>query len=310
MTLILTIQTRGSIWLVADRRLSAPGHQPIDNAIKVVRVYSNDGIAMIGYAGLGATARKNQPSEWVSNVLRGRKNIGLEEMLHVIAKAMKKEFPPHIGKIPDVQSRRHHFIISAFLNDQPRIYTIDMVYIDGAYHFRNVHHTIGGILTPLQITVPFCLAGSGAGALQNMYWKRHILRFIEAYHRKKVHGQTVAKELAKIAYESHRRTKDGSVGPDCLVMWTSSKRSLHKGEANYMFFSHGENTYNTSIPTIDNGMDMMALGKVGYDVVVPYHEAVLSSKEKGEEQPNFDNMLKKLKEAVSRLPSKPDEKLR
>ncbi|WP_290898970.1 hypothetical protein, partial [Hoeflea sp.] len=227
MTLILTIQTRGSIWLVADRRLSAPGKPPIDDAIKAAIVEVTDGIAMLGYSGLGATALGSQPSQWVSSVLRGRHHP-LEHMLKVVAEAMKREFIPHLEGVRDTKLRRHSFIVPAFLNDRPQIYSIDMAHTDQGYWFRYTRHIIGGALTPLQIAATIGLAGSGTAALLPIdRWKRPLLNLVRAYNEKKILGRTVAKHLAQLAYSSHLATKDGTVGPDCLVIWRNSKRSLH-----------------------------------------------------------------------------------
>jgi hypothetical protein len=310
LTLILTIQTGDSIWLVADRRLSAPGRRPIDDAIKATLVEVTDGIAMLGYAGLGATAFGSQPSQWVSNVLRGRHHP-LEEMLNVVANAMKREFIPHLEGVRDTRLRRHSFVIPAFLNDRPRIYTIDMDHAAEGYRFRYTRHIIGGALTPLQVTVPICIAGSGAAALLRINgWKRPLLRLIAAYNQKKISGQTVAKHLAQIAYRSHLETRDGTVGPECLVVWRNSKGSLHKGGGSQKFFSHTERTKGASIPTIGDGMDLSALVKITMEETIPYFEKVHTALGLGEEPPKFDAGQEEIKRRVSQLPSTPDEGLR
>lgn len=310
VTLILTIQTKGSIWLVADRRLSAPGRPPVDDAVKATLVEVSDGLAMLGYAGLGATALGSQPSHWVSNVLRGRHHP-LEQMLNVVANAMMREFVPHMEGVRDTRLRRHSFLIPAFLNDRPRIYTIDMVHTDQGYKFRYTRHIHGGALTPLQITVPIGLAGSGVAALLPIErWKRSVLGLVKAYNRKKVSGHAVAERLAQLAYLSHLQTQDGTVGPDCLVIWRNSKGSLHRGGGAHQFFSHGARSDGSSIPTIANGMDLSALVQIMMEVTMPQFEKMFEARERGEEPPTFDGNDKEINRRLALLPSKPDEKLR
>ena len=70
MTLVLTVNGPETIWLLADRRLSYEGRSPKDDARKVMFLETTDGVAILGYAGLGATARGTEPADWMSAVLR------------------------------------------------------------------------------------------------------------------------------------------------------------------------------------------------------------------------------------------------
>jgi hypothetical protein len=88
VTLILTVNGRESIWMLADRRLSCKGRSPKDDARKVMLVETTDGVAILGYAGVGATALGTEPADWMAAVLRGR-NLPLEQSLGVLARAMK-----------------------------------------------------------------------------------------------------------------------------------------------------------------------------------------------------------------------------
>src|SRR5262245_31137533 len=92
VTLILTVNGPETIWLLADRRLAYKGRPPKDNARKVMFLETNDGMAILGYAGLGATARGTEPADWMSAVLRGR-NLPLEQPLRILADALKAQFP-------------------------------------------------------------------------------------------------------------------------------------------------------------------------------------------------------------------------
>jgi hypothetical protein len=55
VTLVLTVNGFDSIWLPADRRISYKDHAPKDDAGKVMFLDTTDGVAILGYAGLGAT---------------------------------------------------------------------------------------------------------------------------------------------------------------------------------------------------------------------------------------------------------------
>ena len=81
-----------SIWLVADRRLSYPGRRPRDDARKTAILHATDGKALLGYAGLGATARGTEPADWMCAVLRSRK-ISIVDAVGTISAAMQREFP-------------------------------------------------------------------------------------------------------------------------------------------------------------------------------------------------------------------------
>jgi hypothetical protein len=86
--LVLSVHGRDTIWVVADRRLSYGGRRrPIDDAVKIVDLDTIDGRGLLAYAGLGATARGTHPSEWMSEVLRGRGGLRFEHALKVLADA-------------------------------------------------------------------------------------------------------------------------------------------------------------------------------------------------------------------------------
>jgi hypothetical protein len=138
MTLVLSVQTSGSLWLVADRRLSRKGLPPTDDAVKIASIEATDGEAIVGYAGLGATALGNQPSDWIIGALRGRQHP-LEETLGILADAMKREFLPHLRQFKEMRNRQHSFLVSAFVGGQPRVYTIDLVEQQAGVFFRHTH---------------------------------------------------------------------------------------------------------------------------------------------------------------------------
>lgn len=96
MTLVLTVNGRETIWLLADRRLTYKGRPAKEDGRKVMFLETTDGVAILGYAGLGATALGTEPADWISAVLRSR-NLPLEQSLGKLAEAIKKQLPRHLG---------------------------------------------------------------------------------------------------------------------------------------------------------------------------------------------------------------------
>ena len=74
MTLLLAVGSRDHFWMVTDRPLPyADRRKPVDDAVKILLLETVDGVGVLGYAGLGATAkRRTQPSEWMNDAPRGR----------------------------------------------------------------------------------------------------------------------------------------------------------------------------------------------------------------------------------------------
>jgi hypothetical protein len=137
MTLVLSVNGPETIWMLVDRRLSYRGRPPKDDACKLMYLETIDGDAILGYAGLGATALGNEPAYWMSNVLRGR-NDTLEQSLGFIANAMKTQLPRHLIHLRHLALPAHHVIVPAFVNGVPELYSIDLV-LDlrqGRSHFR------------------------------------------------------------------------------------------------------------------------------------------------------------------------------
>ena len=96
------------------------------------------------YAGLGATASGTEPADWMRAVLRGR-NLPLEQSVGVLAEAMKKEFPRHMIRMPGIGAPIHNVFIAAFIGDETRFYTIDLVFAADrkSYRFKSRRHLVG-----------------------------------------------------------------------------------------------------------------------------------------------------------------------
>jgi hypothetical protein len=86
-----------------------------------------DGVAILGYAGLGETAGHTEPADWMSNVLRGR-NIPLEPSLEVLAAAIKARIPRHLLQLTGAGRLVHNVVVPAFVGEEARLCSISIVF--------------------------------------------------------------------------------------------------------------------------------------------------------------------------------------
>ncbi|WP_433208518.1 hypothetical protein ACQP00_43400 [Dactylosporangium sp. CS-047395] len=103
MTFVLSVHSRYSVWMVADRRLSFLNGRAVEDAVKIMRLEAVDGGGLLGCAGIGATGAGTRPPEWISTVLRGRRGLTFEQSLSVIVNAANREIPRDIsGQCPEI----------------------------------------------------------------------------------------------------------------------------------------------------------------------------------------------------------------
>lgn len=288
---------------MADRRLSDRGRVLKDDARKIMFLETTDGVAILGYAGLGATSAGTEPADWMSAVLRGR-NLPLEQSLGVVADAMKREFPRHMLQMRGNTRPAHNVIVPAFLGDEARMYTIDMAFAPdrGSYRFRYTRHVIAKIAGKEPRTPRLSIGGSGALYLmQDRRWMRGLLRLVRACDRAKLRHQAVADQLAAINYQVHQNLEDGSVGPRCIVAWRNRKGGIHKGGgAQAFYFGTEPDRTGASLPTIGNGTDIQAIGGILMRRIMQWNP--------GEGPPDMN--LDDINDELAKLPEGPDEKLR
>ncbi len=306
MTLVVSINGPDTIWLMADRRLSSPGKRPKDDGIKVMLVEATDGKAILGYSGVGATARGTQPADWMAAVLRGRK-LSLEASLGAIADAIKREFPRHMLLMPRGGAAAHNVVAAALVDDQARVYTIDIEFSQDRkqYRSRYTRHIVGRTIGTARPRTPrLAVAGSGALYLwKDKRWMRRLLRLAAAHARGRISEYTVADDLAALNHEVHLH--DASVGPRCVVVWRHRDGSPRKGGGAQQFYDGTARENNGPIlPTIANGMDVGGL--IG--VLMPRMQKQLEAMKRGETA-SFDP-FDGINAELARLPDKPDEKLR
>lgn len=307
VTLVLTVYGRDTFWVAVDRRLSYGGRRaPIDSAVKMMFLGTTDGVAVLAYAGLGATARQTEPSTWMANVLRGRGGLTMEQALGVLADVATKELPPHLVRTP---AGSHSIVIPAFVEPVgARLYSIDNL-VDrrtGKHWYRYTSHqytSVAGARSPR-----VALAGTGGMHLNGTgwRWRRHLLNLVKGHDRGRLSASAVADELARLNMEAHENVADGSVGPNSIVVWRRRRDARTPGPAGAHHFYEGRlrapDTAN--IPIIDNGTDVGGIARMMMEIF-----------QRRLAEPSFDFTRYVLDEdEINRrlvdLPSDPDDRLR
>jgi hypothetical protein len=312
VTLVLAATSTDSIWLAADRRLSGEGRAPKDDGRKIMLLETDDGKAILGYAGLGATALGTEPADWMSTVLRGRR-LPLELSLSVLAEAIKKRLPPHLVRFPRNKVAAHSVIVPALVKNEPRFYSIDLAFSPDRknYGFRytkwQTPPSLRGKLLPEKARTPrFAIAGSGAIYLmRRTKWVRDLLRILKAYDREKVSANAVADHFAALNHEVCRNLGSGTVGPRCIVAWRNGESGPRRGGGGQSYYTGTTRDANSpSLPTIANGMDIRAVCGVVMPLFMRNFEAMRAG------QPSSELDKDQLNAELARLPHKPDETLR
>jgi hypothetical protein len=187
--------------------------------MKVVNLETTDGVGFLACAGLGATPRGTQPSDWMSAVLRGRGGLTFEQALGVLADAANKELPRHLARIP---GGAHFIIVPAFVRGVgSRLYSIDNV-VDRRTQRHWCRYTSHQRTAEPGSPSPRLAVGGTGGiylASKGRSWQRALLSLVNAHDRGKVSDYVIADQLARLNYEAHQEVSDGSVGPRCIVVW-------------------------------------------------------------------------------------------
>lgn len=303
MTFILTINGKETAWLLADRRLSAHGHPPKEDAKKILRLDANDGSVQIGYCGLGSTSLGTEPAEWMNGVLRGRQ-ASVESYLHLLAIAFTNELPKHLLPISNGKMLCHTALINGFINNKPILYTIDFVIKpDGKKYFTRLQNCAWHSKEKeVSFISPIAIAGSGSKAfIKNPSRMRDLKKMMAAYEAKKVSVKGMLNQLALINYEVHQETTDGTVGPRCIIVWKNRENGAFDSGGGIACYTGTDQDRNCrAVPTISNGIDVRALSNVTLKHVL--------SDFFGEKNGVIDTG--EINAELAALPIGPDEKLR
>jgi hypothetical protein len=202
----------------------------------------------------------------------------------------------------------HHVIVPAFLGNEPRLYTIDLVFAPDrkSYRFRCTRHVINKPTMATARTARLGIGGTGAKYLnQDKKWIRSLLRVVRANDRGRVSSRAVADHLANLNNEVHLGVPDKSVGPRCIVAWRHRKGSVHKGGGAHQFYTGTtRDPGSPPLPNIRNGMDIHAL--IG--VMMPHMINIMIEATRAH-QPTKELNRGDINAELARLPNKPDENL-
>lgn len=292
--------------MLADRRLSYRSGPPKEDGRKIMFLETTDGVAILGYAGLGATIKGTEPADWMSAVLLGR-NLPLEQSLGELAGAMQRQLPRHLLRLPKDVPAGHNIVIPSFVNGELRLYTIDLAFAPDrrSFAFRYTRHVVNGLADRPQRTPRLGLAGSGALFLaRDKRWMRELFRLVRGCDSRRVSPLVVADHLASVNELAHRNTADGSVGPRCIVAWRHNKLGVHKGGGGHQFYDGTlRNSDSAGLPTIGNGMDIQAL----VQAMMPHMMAQMDALRTAGPASELD--VAKLNADLANLPDGPDENL-
>jgi len=306
VTFVLTICGKKSIWMMADQRLSKPPRVVSDNASKILSLETLDGVALVGYSGLGATAKGTEPSEWMARVLRGQ-NLTLIDSVDEIVRAMNSQFPRHGRTINRQVIYEHQVLILAYVDKHPRRMLI--VYDKNIKQFIRIDLFDGrsGGAHPALAT------GSGAAYLVkvrdgNLFYVRgpnarkikSLINMVKAADNKRISYLRAADCFSELNWEVHCNVR--TVGPNCLVMW----RNLAGGGA-FQFYKGLERVQGRSPSAVTNGMELMPI----IDIIGGHFERIMQETQGGRVQIDYDmdKFTAMLNIELSRLPSTPDDNL-
>lgn len=301
MTLVVAVLRRDSIWLLADRRLSFEKHPPKDDARKIAFLETADGDSILGYAGLGATALGTEPSDWMNAVLRGR-NLPLEQSLRVLADAIQQQLPKHLIRFPANAVAAHSVIVPTFVQEEARLYTIDLVFTPDRkqYRFQYTRHVIDRIdgATPA-----LALGGSGAcRVLDNRRQLRLFLKLGSAHDRRVISSYTMSDQLAVLNDSVH--SVDETVGNRCIIAWRYRKNGVHGGGGGHQFYTGTRrDSSSTMLPTIAAGMNVSGL----IELITPFLNRTMDKLASDQPVPDDKD---EINAALRNLANVPDKKLR
>lgn len=301
MTLIVGVLGRETAWLVADRRLSFQNAPPRDDARKIALIEGTDGAAILGYAGLGKTAHGSEPGAWMAAAVRGYRGT-VEELLGVIANAALAELPRHLRAMPEGFSK-HTTIIPAMVGDEPRFYEIHANLPDARDEVQVTWTRPTYLINGVHRHPKLMACGSGAQRVFRVKgFHRPIFRLIKQYEKGRIGAHIVADALA--ALNSRVAQGDRSVGPSSIVAWRNSKtRGPIFGGGGHQFYEGLERVNSLALPTVAMGMPVDAIAELTMRHVLSMAQA----NAKGE-PPAFDERA--LDDALARLPTKPDPRLK
>lgn len=225
MTFVLSLLSRDTVWLLADTRISWDARHS-DHGVKVMSLDTNDGTAVLGYAGLGETPGGTQPSDWMVRVLDGW-NMSMHDAMWKLDLEVQTHVAAHVAGV-----WKHLILAPAFVNDTTHLYVL------GVSEGGEVAHADLRAKDPrrpahLQPEPPRVLYGGTGGqwlakksperTKLRARWVRGLRSLATNHERRRVSAEPVADRLAALNFEVSQNVS--SVSPNCFVVWRHSPGS-------------------------------------------------------------------------------------
>lgn len=300
MTLVVAATTRRTAWLMTDRRLTFKDRPPTDDAIKLVSLQCTDGVALIGYAGLGSTVAGTKVADWVNGVLVGR-NWPLEGALSALASAGAKALPPHLQRLRPGSPWVHNFVVPAFKGGEARIYSIDFAGAGtgGRWSHRYTSHVFHRNGRPQGRPPRMTCAGSGAklaSLREHAPLRGKILALMHRFDAGRVAADDVFRAFAELNHAVSQL--EPTVGSRCVITY----RNTPQGGSHAFFDSvTHEITCGDRIPQIAHGMDIQ-------EFVAAALPVMRLPRSPGDAMPPID--VEAMNRALANLTNKPRDDLR
>jgi hypothetical protein len=304
MTLVVGITGRKSVWLLTDRRLSAKGKVVRDDAIKAVSLKFGSDIALLGYAGLGATKRGIQPSDWIAGLLRGRK-LPLEESLVTIGRAVAAQVPRHLAAGGYFGPNAHSIVAPAIVDGRSAMFSIHLDVRADRSDVR-VHRHVHSMESKAPVRVG--ISGSGAQRLLRERAKLfRMLRLVSVHDQNRISAHSVADAFAALNAEVAQ--SESTVGQRSIVIWRYPPE-LNKGGGHQAYNGRAREPVNPVLPAIENGFDMGGMWRAIAPVLFKRMEGMVDSEPQQSSELVPGQPDTELNELIRKLPKKPDEELR
>lgn len=264
VTSVVCITTPDTVWMVTDRRLSfGAGRRPREDGVKVMSLRTLDGLALLGYCGLGRTGRGTEPSAWMASTLRGV--VGdMEALLSYLASVAELELPRHLKDFPRTLLASHSIVAPCFVGEVVQLFSIDLALSEDRsdLSFRFTRHTRDGAASSPPPRVVLAGAGGVALSKSRVKWQRQLLNIVRAHDRDAVSAHTVADALAAVNLRAHNSVSDDSVGPRSIVCWSYRRGGIHAGlDSHQCYIGDTRELETCEIPTIAMGNDVQAIGR-------------------------------------------------
>jgi len=301
MTLIAAAITRRTVWMMADRRLSALQHGTwvpnSEDAVKFILLQTADSNGFVGYSGLGRTALGCELSEWLSRTIRNYDGP-LWQFLELIRQAANNRIPKHIAS----HDYDHTFLVPAMVNSLPRVFGIFVARNAAGQYTTELREVLveenkDGYAVPMVV-----FAGSGIRAISKDE-KQRVKDHLIAYDDGKLTERQIAHVLNSVNFKVHKKLgSTGTVGNRTITSWSMADKT-----GNTLFFRDlaiDSDPTPAFVPAIMGGFDATAIAAVATQFM-PTLEEIVTGK--------ADEILAKNaaahEAAVRKIPSDPDDSL-